>query len=116
MYCFDVLFAIRLSLDHRKSVLAAITIDCVTNGTDWTITVKERVLQVLAGTSLEMCSGDYNNNKQNLFHGRNNIICGTNCKLGVKRWRTKALDRVEWASIIRETERAVVYKKKCHKL
>jgi hypothetical protein len=23
-------------------------------------------------------------------------------KLGVKRWRTKALDRVEWASIVRE--------------
>jgi hypothetical protein len=25
-------------------------------------------------------------------------------KLGVKRWRTKALDRVEWASIIREAK------------
>jgi hypothetical protein len=25
-------------------------------------------------------------------------------KLGVKRWRTKALDRVEWASIIRESK------------
>jgi hypothetical protein len=25
-------------------------------------------------------------------------------KFGVKRWRTKALDRVEWASIIRETK------------
>jgi hypothetical protein len=23
-------------------------------------------------------------------------------KLGVKRWRTKALDRVEWTSIVRE--------------
>jgi hypothetical protein len=23
-------------------------------------------------------------------------------KLGVKRWRTKALDRVEWASIVKE--------------
>jgi hypothetical protein len=23
-------------------------------------------------------------------------------KLGVKRWRTKGLDRVEWASIVRE--------------
>jgi hypothetical protein len=23
-------------------------------------------------------------------------------KLGVKRWRTKALDRVEWASIVME--------------
>jgi hypothetical protein len=25
-------------------------------------------------------------------------------KLGVKRWRTKALDRQEWASIIREAK------------
>jgi hypothetical protein len=25
-------------------------------------------------------------------------------KLGVKRWRTKALDRMEWASIVRETK------------
>jgi hypothetical protein len=25
-------------------------------------------------------------------------------KLGVKRWRTKALDRVEWASIIKEAK------------
>jgi hypothetical protein len=25
-------------------------------------------------------------------------------KLGVKRWRTKALDRVEWASIVREAK------------
>jgi hypothetical protein len=25
-------------------------------------------------------------------------------KLGVKRWRTKGLDRVEWASIIREAK------------
>jgi hypothetical protein len=25
-------------------------------------------------------------------------------KLGLKRWRTKALDRVEWASIIREAK------------
>jgi hypothetical protein len=25
-------------------------------------------------------------------------------KLGVKRWRTKALDRVEWASIVRENK------------
>jgi hypothetical protein len=25
-------------------------------------------------------------------------------KLGVKRWRTKALDREEWASIIREAK------------
>jgi hypothetical protein len=25
-------------------------------------------------------------------------------KLGVKRWRTKALDRVEWASIISEAK------------
>ena len=25
-------------------------------------------------------------------------------KLGVKRWRTKALDRKEWASIIREAK------------
>jgi BRCT domain type II-containing protein len=25
-------------------------------------------------------------------------------KLGVKRWRTKVLDRVEWASIIREAK------------
>jgi hypothetical protein len=25
-------------------------------------------------------------------------------KLGVKQWRTKALDRVEWASIIREAK------------
>jgi hypothetical protein len=25
-------------------------------------------------------------------------------KLGVKRWRTKAMDRVEWASIIREAK------------
>jgi hypothetical protein len=25
-------------------------------------------------------------------------------KLGAKRWRTKALDRVEWASIIREAK------------
>jgi hypothetical protein len=25
-------------------------------------------------------------------------------KLGVKRWRTKALDRVEWASILREAK------------
>jgi hypothetical protein len=25
-------------------------------------------------------------------------------KLGVKQWRTKALDRVEWASIVREAK------------
>ena len=25
-------------------------------------------------------------------------------KIGVKRWRTKALDREEWASIVRETK------------
>jgi hypothetical protein len=25
-------------------------------------------------------------------------------KLGVKRWRTKALDRVKWASVIREAK------------
>jgi hypothetical protein len=25
-------------------------------------------------------------------------------KLGVKRWRTKPLDRVEWASIVREAK------------
>jgi hypothetical protein len=25
-------------------------------------------------------------------------------KLGVKRWRTKALDRVEWASIVKEAK------------
>jgi hypothetical protein len=48
MYCFDVLFAIRLSLDARKSALAAKAIlrlnrQCVTNSTDWTINV---VLQV----------------------------------------------------------------------
>jgi lactam utilization protein B len=36
--------------------------------------------------------------------------------MGVKRWRTRALDRTEWASIVREAKaklkRAVVLKKK----
>jgi hypothetical protein len=51
MYCFDVLFAIRLSLDPRKSALAAKVIlrtnrQRLTNGTDWTVNVKGRKLQV----------------------------------------------------------------------
>jgi hypothetical protein len=33
-----------------------------------------------------------------------NDVEGDLRKLGVKRWRTKALDRVEWASIIREAK------------
>jgi hypothetical protein len=33
-----------------------------------------------------------------------NDVEGDLRKLGVKRWRTKALDRVEWASIIMEAK------------
>ena len=36
-------------------------------------------------------------------------------KLGVKRWRTKALDRHEWASIIREAKAKVKGPKRCRK-
>jgi hypothetical protein len=32
-----------------------------------------------------------------------NDVEGDLRKLGVKRWRTKVLDRVEWASIVRKT-------------
>jgi hypothetical protein len=35
---------------------------------------------------------------------RINYLEGDLRKLGVKRWRTKALDRVEWASIVREAK------------